>query len=386
MAKLILYTGKGGTGKSTTSAATAYHWASQGYKTLLVSSDPAHSTEDVIGVPVGHTPTPIRENLWAMNINANQKAKEFQETLGEQLDKNFNKIPGFEPEILTDWAAFPGIDEVFALEEIMHLVQGVEFDIVVFDTAPTGHTLKALSAPDAFNKFLLRILRMRRRIESIKSIFIKKRDTDALVKILEESADKIQRFKTLLRNPEFVSINLVSIPTEAGYQECVKTIQHLQSQGFTIHNIVVNNIIPAFDEQTWEISATNKAVALLNMERKNQAPYISKFNTLTNEEGINLLGVSKLPFQPMGDKLMEFGRFLKGLDFTPEYSVKIEENDSSIKMRLRFPHSGNVKLNQASYKIDHHTYNIPLPFECKMINPRKQKTATGATYSYKVIQ
>lgn len=386
MAKLILFTGKGGCGKSTTSAAIAYHWASQGYRTLLVSSDPAHSTEDVIGVPVGHSPTPIKENLWAMNINATIKAKEFQETLGEQLEKNFSKIPGFEPEILTDWAAFPGIDEVFALEEIMHLVQGVIFDIVVFDTAPTGHTIKALSAPDAFNKFLLRILRMKRRIEGIKSIFIKKTDTDALVKILEEAAEKVERFKKLLRNPEFVNVNLVTIATEAGYQECVKTINFLQSQGFIVHNIVVNNIIPTFDKATWEAASSNKAVALLKMERENQLPYISQYNTLTKKEGITLVGVSKLPFQPMGDKLMDFGRFLKGLNFTPEKSVEIEEDETSIKMRLRFPHSGKVKLMEGSYKIDYHTYDIPLPLECRMLGPRKQKTSTGATYSYKVVQ
>ena len=386
MAKLILFSGKGGCGKSTTSAATAYHWATQGYKTLLVSSDPAHSTEDVVGKPVGHEPTPIQKNFWAMNIHADIKAKSFQETLGEQLENNFNMIPGFEPELLTDWAAFPGIDEVFALEEIMHLVQGVEFDIVVFDTAPTGHTLKALSAPDAFNKFLLRIIRMKRRIEGIKSIFVKKSDTDALMKLLQESAEKIERFKHLLRNEDFVSINLVGIPTEAGYQETERTIHYLKSQGFKIHNIAANNIIPSFDEATWEASATNKAVALLNMERQYQQPYVAKYSTLTDKEGINLVGVSKLPFQPMGAKLLDFGRFLKGLDFTPEKSVEVEEDTTSIKMRLRFPHSGKVKLNDASYKIDYHIYDIPLPVECRMLKSRKQKTPTGATYSYKVVE
>ena len=128
-----------------------------GYNTLLVSSDPAHSTEDVVGVPVGGSPTPITKNLHAMNIQADIKAKEFQKTLMAQMDSTVVKwFPGFDAEILTDWTSFPGMDEVFALEEIMHLVQSVEYDLIVFDTAPTGHTLKALTTPESINSFFSR--------------------------------------------------------------------------------------------------------------------------------------------------------------------------------------------------------------------------------------
>ena len=106
MAKMILYTGKGGVGKSTTSAATAFHYADNGYKTLLVSSDPAHSTEDVVGVPIGSKPTPIRNNLWGMNITGDIKAKEFQNNLSGLMDTTVLKwFPGFDAEILTDFAS-----------------------------------------------------------------------------------------------------------------------------------------------------------------------------------------------------------------------------------------------------------------------------------------
>lgn len=384
MAKLILFTGKGGVGKSTTSAATAFHYASLGFKTLLVSSDPAHSTEDVVAVPVGATPTPIRENLWAMNIHADVKAKDFQKTLMEQMDSTVAKwFPGFDAEILTDWTSFPGIDEVFALEEIMNLVQSVEYDLVVFDTAPTGHTLKALTAPDSFNKFLLRILRMKSRVEGIKSIFIRKTDTDALVKILEDATKKIENFKKLLRNAEFVNVNLVSIPTEAGYQECVKTCNFLANQGFKVNNIVVNNMIPSFDDSTWEIATQNKAVALLKSERSNQQPYIKLYHQLTKEKNINLIGVSKLPFEPRGERLLEFGRFLKNLNFDPEYSQTWEVNDDKATLRLRFPHSGKVTLYDDHYKIDMLSYDIDIPYDYKGMKIRKQKTELGATYTFK---
>ena len=204
MAKLILYSGKGGVGKSTTSAASAYHWAGQGYKTLLVSTDPAHSTEDVLGTPVGSSATPIATNLWAMNIDSCAKARGFQEQFQNNMDNTVAKwFPGFDPEILSDWASFPGMDEVFALEELMHLVEGIEYDLIVYDTAPTGHTLKALTAPDAMNKFLLRILRMKSRIENIKSIFLKKNDTDKLVALLEETITKIDKVQSPTQKRRF---------------------------------------------------------------------------------------------------------------------------------------------------------------------------------------
>ena len=384
MAKMILYTGKGGVGKSTTSAATAFHYADNGYKTLLVSSDPAHSTEDVVGVSIGHKPTPIRTNLWGMNITGDVKAKEFQTNLSGLKDTTVLKwFAGFDAEILTDFASFPGMEEVFALEEIVNLVQSVDYDLVVFDTAPTGHTLKALTAPDTFNKFILRILRMKARVEGIKSIFIKKTDTDALVKALEEMTKKIENFKILLRDTEFVNINLVSIPTEAGYQECVKTVSFLKTQGFEIHNIIVNNLIPSFTEDTWDSASTNKAVALVKSELMNQQPYLAKYQHLTNVEGIKLIGVSKLPFEPRGERLLEFGRFLKNLSFNPIYSVEIVMEEEIGKMKLRFPSINKVELFEDSYKIGLYTYPLKIPKSFQDMKIKKRKTNSGATYTFK---
>ena len=116
-----------------------------------------------------------------------------KKALINQLENGFR----FDPELLTEWASFPGMDEVFALEELLYLVQSVEYDLIVFDTAPTGHTLKALTAPDSLNTFLLRILRMKARVEGLKTMFIKKGDTKKLVLLLEETIDKINRLKEI---------------------------------------------------------------------------------------------------------------------------------------------------------------------------------------------
>jgi arsenite-transporting ATPase len=389
MAKLILFTGKGGVGKSTTSAATAYNWANKGYKTLLVSSDPAHSTEDVVGVAVGSEPVLISENFYAKNIYSEIRAKQFIGQMQEGIDKSIGKwFPGFDPELLTEWASFPGMDEVFALEELLYLVQSVDYDLIVFDTAPTGHTLKALTAPDSLNTFLLRILRMKARVEGLKTMFIKKGDTKKLVLLLEETIDKINRLKEILRNEDFVNINIVSIPTEAGYQECLKTCKFLKTQGFRVHNIVVNNIIPSFDDETWSLANKNKAVALLKMQHEGQKKYISLYNTFTKGEGINLVGVSKLPFEPRGENISNFSRLLwreGGAKFDLDFSKSIEVDEDSQKttMRLVLPPSKDLKLFDDGYRIGSMRYYFGnLNIEYKKM--KKKKTPKGATYTFEV--
>ncbi len=390
MAKLIMLTGKGGVGKSTTSSAIALSYSNQGFKTLLVSSDPAHSTQDVLGVDVGFEPTPIKENLWAKNLNTQIQAKHFFDQLQEAMSKSFSKaVPFFDSEIFGDWANFPGMDEVFALEEIQSLTQGVDYDIIVFDTAPTGHTLKALTTPDAMNTFLLRILRMKAKIERMKSFLLKPSDTSKVVEIVEGMTQRLENIKKILRNENFVSINLITIATMAGYQETRRTIQFLKAQGFKVNNLVVNGLIPNFGTETWELAKDNKAVALLKMEYELQQPYVAEYKALTNMEGIKVVGVSRLPFEPKAERLAEFAKILEGsnggIDFTPTHSTEIEEGDETIKLKLFFPYLKSVELDDDSYTVDGF---LKKPIfdrheELRGLKlKRKQKTSSGATYTF----
>jgi len=222
MASLMLFTGKGGVGKSTIAAATAIKYAKEGLRTILVSSDPAHSTDDVLGINVGQgTRVEVATNLWAKNINAEANANLFADEMKKGMEAMFAKqIPGWDGEIFTDMTSFPGMDEFFALDEILKLVQSCDYDIIVFDTAPTGHTLKALTAPAAIRTFLLRILRMKAKIDNLKSFMLKKGDTPKLIAHLEDICAKVERLTLILCNPKFVSINLVSIPGEACVPPC----------------------------------------------------------------------------------------------------------------------------------------------------------------------
>ena len=273
---LYLFTGKGGVGKTTVSSATALHHASLGKKTLLVSSDPAHSTDDVLQAKVGSSPTPIADNLDAMNINAEAQAKEFMNMINDEVKSMMGNVPGFDPEMFMDMAGFPGMDEYFGMELIHRYMKSEDYEIIVFDTAPTGHTLKMLTAPDAIRSFILRILRMKTKIENIKGfIFRKKSQTEQIVKELEAICERIDDFKNILTS-EAVSINLVSIPTEAGFQECSRTLKFLNTINIPVRQIIVNNIIPDFGEEVWASVNENPASALTHRNFHYSATIYSK--------------------------------------------------------------------------------------------------------------
>ena len=297
---LILFTGKGGVGKSTMAATTAVYHAKQGKNTILVSSDPAHSTDDVILQKVGFSPTKIEENLWAMNINAEKQAKEFLERTNEGMKSLTANIPGFDSEILSDMAGFPGMEEYFGMEMIYNLMNDTSYDVIVFDTAPTGHTLKMLTAPDTIRAFILRVLRMKAKIENIKGfIFRKKSETAKIVKELEDICERIEIFKKLLREDD-CSINLVSIPSEAGYQECARTIKFMNTIVLPVKHILVNNIIPDYGEDVWATAEDNPAAAMTHRRYNIQQPYLGKYRSLASEHQVRLVGITLVPFEPMG--------------------------------------------------------------------------------------
>jgi len=391
----MLFTGKGGVGKSTVSAATAKHWASQGYKTILVSSDPAHSTDDTLGVAVGLQTVKIGENLWARNIDAEREAKIFAQSLNEASKETFEKLmPGVDADLFSDMAMFPGIDEFFALEEISKLVHSTDYDIVVFDTAPTGHTLRALTAPDYIKTFLLKILRMKAKVENLKGILFRKDKTASkLVTILEAVCDKIDRLKVLLRNPEWVTVDLVSIPTEAGFQECYRTIRFLESQQINVKNIIINNIVPNFGEKVWEAAATNMATALVKCEFDNQQPYLARYNDVCKLHQIKLVGVSRLPYEPRGPKLSDYANLLwnpkSGLSYDPIYSVTTSPNKVQIKIPFAAVSKWEVSEDEIKYQFDEFNfghgelwYHLPIPSDVKG-KPQVRKHKDGVTLSWK---
>jgi len=192
------------------------------------------------------------------------------------------------------------MDEYFGMELIHRYMKSEDYEVIVFDTAPTGHTMKMLTAPDAIRSFILRILRMKTKIENIKGfIFRKKSQTEQIVKELEAICERIDEFKELLSSSG-VSINLVSIATEAGYQECARTLKFLHHINIPVRQIIINNIIPDFGEEVWASVDKNPASALTHRNFTIQQPYIEKYRNLVKENKLRMIGLTVVPFEPIG--------------------------------------------------------------------------------------
>ena len=320
MTRMLLFTGKGGVGKSTTSACTAVYHAESGLRTILVSTDPAHSTEDVVDMPVGMgASVKLADNLWAQNLDTTTEARIFIDRLNGYLtDGMGSAIKDFDPEMLTETASFPGMDEYFALEKILGLLEGTEvcpddgepYDIIVFDTAPTGHTLRALATPEHLKRFILRLMRMRKFISNLKGAFLFKKKEDPVQKALDDIIARSDRFMAHLRKTDRVGVYLVSIPTEAGFSECARTVSWLGSSiNIPVAGLVVNQIVPDAGAEHWAGATENPAVALLKAEFDMQQPYLNRFQSLAAETNTHLVGVHRMPFEPKGlDRLGSFSR------------------------------------------------------------------------------
>ncbi len=327
----------------------------------MVSSDPAHSTDDTLGVTVGNgVLTEVTDNLWAKNINAEANANLFADEMKQGMEAMFAKqIPGFDSEIFTDMTSFPGMDEFFALDEILKLVQSCDYDIIVFDTAPTGHTLKALNAPAAIRTFLLRILRMKAKIDNLKSFMLKKGDTPKLIEHLEEICAKVERLTLILRNPKFVNINLVSIASEAGFQECYRTIQFLKKMEIPVGNIIVNNIMPNFGDKEWALADDHPSVGLVHREWIMQQPYLQRYRELCAEENLKLIGLSRLPFEPRAEKLGEVSKMLwRPGSLTWEPTLPVTETDTGYRIQLPFVGDAKWKVKNGTAKYQYETFNF----------------------------
>ena len=161
--------GKGGVGKTSISSATALWLAEQGKKTLIVSTDPAHSLSDSLEVPIGHYPREIKTNLFAVEIDPDEAMAQKQAVLDAQkANSTSESLMGLD--FLSDQmdiaSSSPGADEAAAFEVFLSVMTSNEYDVVVFDTAPTGHTLRLLSFPDVMDSWVGKMMMIKAKLGS----------------------------------------------------------------------------------------------------------------------------------------------------------------------------------------------------------------------------
>ena len=211
--RIIIYTGKGGVGKTTVSAATGVLCAELGYKTIVLSTDPAHSLSDSIGKKIGKNPVKVTDRLWAQEIDVTEELRINWDKIQGFIVK-FLSYQGFDKFIAEEFAIFPGLEELFSLLKINEYYEKESYDVIIADCAPTANTIRMLSFPDIVSWYMEKFFPLERKlVKTIKPVAEKvvkfPLPSDDVYAQVEELYKKIEYTKKTLTNPKISSVRLV---------------------------------------------------------------------------------------------------------------------------------------------------------------------------------
>ncbi len=335
MTEFVLFGGKGGVGKTTCAAATALQLAKDGNLTLIVSTDPAHSLSDSFEVEIGSKEKKLFENLWGIEINPKKEMEKFKEKLsesglGSQQPETpgfpgmseetlgdasnglpggmFNDLPGGMPglnpqEMLggMDMGSMPGMDEMAAFDLFLKYIDSSEYDYVVFDTAPTGHTLKFLSLPEIMDSWVGKMIKVKMQLSNAMSMFKKilpftEQEEDLPGKQaadnLEQMKARIEKGRGALSNPKKTTFVLVMIPQEMAISETERALKQLNEYNISVEKIIVNQIQPK-----------NGSCDFCKERRKLQEEKLKKIRKIFKKQSLNEIELFKEEIK--GKKLLQ---------------------------------------------------------------------------------
>lgn len=246
--RIILVTGKGGVGKTTVSAATAISAADRGYRTLVMSTDPAHSLADAFDVELGDEPSPVVENLDAQQIDAQERLEESWGAVRDHLTDLFDwsGLKGIEAEELT---VFPGMEELFALSTVRDHARSGIYDVIIVDCAPTAETLRLLSLPEVMSWYMNKLFPASRRVARVVRPVLSKVSAmpvadEAVFDTVASFYERLDGIKEILSDPEVTSARLVMNPEKMVIAEARRTYTYLGLFGYGVDCAIVNRVLP----------------------------------------------------------------------------------------------------------------------------------------------
>ncbi len=246
--RTILYTGKGGVGKTSVAACTARSCAAAGQRTLVLSTDPAHSLSESLEAELGGDPTAAGEHLWGQEIAAQEELERHwagvQDWLGELLmQRGVDRISAEELTVP------PGLDELFALLRLQAHQHSGEWDVIVVDCAPTGETLRLLSFPDVARWWIEKVFPMERQLLAAarplaRSLLDIPLPSQAVFADLQRLSENLIAMNSILRDREHCTIRLVMNPDKMVIGEAMRTFTYLNLYGYLTDAVVVNRVFP----------------------------------------------------------------------------------------------------------------------------------------------
>lgn len=246
--RIIIFTGKGGVGKTSMAAATACSIAESGKKVLIMSTDQAHSLGDSFDMKLGKEPVNVMENLDAMEIDTVYESEKSWGNIRSYF-KEFLTLKGGSGIEVEELLVFPGLEELFSLLKILDVYESGEYDTLIVDCAPTGETLSLLKYPEMLGELIEKVLPVKRKgIKTVGPIVEKvarvPMPEDKVFDDVEYLIDKMQRLQKLMLDKEIVSLRVVTTPERIVISEAKRNFTCLYLYHYNVDAVIVNHIYP----------------------------------------------------------------------------------------------------------------------------------------------
>lgn len=246
--RILLYTGKGGVGKTSISAATALRSAELGYRTAVLSTDPAHSLGDSFDRRIGNQLTELAPNLWGQEIDLLNQMDQYWGTVQGYLNALF-AWQGMDSLVAEETAVLPRMEELASLMQITALAESGNYDVIIIDAAPTGSTLQLLSFPDVARWYIEKIFPFQRKtIQLARPVMRRMTDMplpdDNIFDSIEELVSFLERMSKLLSDGDVSSVRVVLNPEKMVVKEAQRAYTYLNLYGYTVDAVVCNRVFP----------------------------------------------------------------------------------------------------------------------------------------------
>ena len=257
--RLIMIGGKGGVGKTTCASAIAMHFALSGRKTLIISSDPAPSLSDIFEMEIGDEETPVRgvKDLFAIEISSEAVLRKWKARFGPEIYEVVSTFASLDYDFVDYIGGAPGIEEEYMLNYILEMVESNRYGLVVWDTAPAGHTLRLLHLPQIFLKHLEAATKFYMNLysyfEKLKDTVKLKKGKKSLLEIISGWEDLAEKVVSFIRDEEKSEFIVVTIPEALGVRQTERIIRDFDEYQLKVNHLIVNYVIREADCRFHEV-------------------------------------------------------------------------------------------------------------------------------------
>ena len=382
--RTIFYTGKGGTGKTVISCMTALKSAKLGYKTLLMSSDPAHTLRDALGVYVGSEETKIDKNLWAVHVNPIDEATKHHAELMEYIASVLSS-KGLDDALAYEVANLPGVTGIASLLKVEGYWENKKYDVVVVDSVPSGEALKLLFVPDMLGKISKRLINIFAPLTSLtviaKPVIGAPPPSKNLIRKEIRVLEQLENLKNMLTDFNTTSVRLVANPDYFSLSNIKRTYMMLSLYGINVDLAIINKVIPKVEENSYFYDWIKSQKKYVDELYLNLSPLPIKILKLYESELMNVPKLEKAANELFGEedptKIYHKGK--------PMVVNKHSEREVEVVLNVPYVSKENMEVERVGEELVVYLNTdmgkigliIPLPTITYMMSLKKAKLING---------